>query len=224
MNKKTRNLLKENNAYEKSNLTDHCKDVITDIVCYLRGSNLSEYNQEIVRRDIDYMLVDGQKRGETPESVIGSDYQLFCDEIIKSFPERTMSDKLMSEVNESTGAISVIAVIWLIGKLVQAAIQNTSVFHLNITLGEIMSGIILVVDAKIIFNYIMRSIFSENNKLENKFKDYLFLWMKLTILLSVPMLFIILLKSPSFPIILPVVVAIVIIPLLVGFILDRINR
>jgi DNA-binding ferritin-like protein (Dps family) len=223
MNKKTRSLLNENNAYEKSNLSDLSKNVMTDIVCYLRGSNLSEYNQEVVRRDINYMLVDGEGRGETPESIIGSDYQLFCDEIIKSFPERTKSEKLMSEVNETTGAISVIAFIWLIGKIVKAVIQNTSLFQLNITLGEIIGSIVLVLDAKIILDYITHRVFLESNKPESKFTNYLLLWMKLTILLSIPMLFLILLKSPEYPIVLPVAVAIVIIPLLVGFVLDRID-
>lgn len=223
MNKKTRNLLRENNEYERNNLSEHSKNVMTDLVCYLRGSNLSEYNQEIVRRDIDYMLADGEGRGETPESIIGSDYQLFCDEIIKSFPERTMSEKLIGEVNEVTGAISIIAFIWLFGKILQAVIQYTSIFQLHITLGEIIGGIILILEAKIILNYVTRRAFSESSQLENEFKNYLFLWMKLTILLSIPMLFMILLKTPSFPIVLPAAVGIVIVPLLVGYILDRID-
>lgn len=83
MNKKTKMLLKENNAFEKDNLSEHSQNVMTDIVCYLRGSDLSEYNQEVVRKDINYMIADGEKRGETVEIVVGTEFQNFCDEIIQ---------------------------------------------------------------------------------------------------------------------------------------------
>lgn len=223
MNKKTRILLKENNEYEKNNLSENSQNVMTDIVCYLRCSSLSEYNQEIVRRDIDYMLADGEGRGETPETIIGSEYKLFCDEIIKSFPERTLSERLLRNVNELTGAVSVLAFIWLLGKILQAVLRKTSIFQLNITLGEIIAGLILVVETEIILNYILRSAFTQEEQKEYKFKNYFFLWVKLTILLSIPVLFTVLLQSPSFPIALPVALVIVLLPLIVGFIIDHID-
>ena len=43
MNKKTKLLLKENNKLEKT-LTKESINVLTDIVVYLRGSNISEYS------------------------------------------------------------------------------------------------------------------------------------------------------------------------------------
>lgn len=223
MNKKTKNLLRENNEYEKSNLSEHSQSVMTDIVCYLRCSNLSEYNQEIVRRDIDYMLADGEERGEEPETIIGNDYKEFCDEIIKSFPDITLSEKIMRNTNELSGAVSVLALIWLLGKVLQAELQKTSIFHLNITLGEITGGIILVIETKIILNSILRSSFDQGEQSQDKFKYNLLLWMKLTIMLCIPVLFTVLLTSPSFPITLPVALGIVLLPLVVGFVVDRID-
>lgn len=223
MNKKTRNLLKENNEYEKNNLSENSQNVMTDIVCYLRCSCLSEYNQEIVRRDIDYMLADGERRGETPETIIGSEYKLFCDEIIKSFPESTISEKILRNVNELSGAVSVLAFIWILGKVLQAVIQKTSIFQLNITLGEILGGIILVIETKIILDFVLRSSFTKEEESKNKFKDYLLLWMKLTILLSIPVLLTVLVQSPSFPIALPVAGCIVLVPLIIGLVIDQID-
>lgn len=223
MNKRTKILLNENNKYENSNLSDQCKAVMTDIVCYLRGSNISEYNQEVVRRDINYMLVDGERRGETPESIIGGDYQLFCDEIIKSFPEKTKKEKLISEVNETCTAIGIIVFIWLMGKISRGIINNTSIAQLNITLGEIIVNVYLVIAAKFIYKYITRSVFVKSNQSDNKLKNFLFLWMKLAVLIIIPVLLYIFLKTPSFTINLPIAVAIVIIPCLIGYTLDRVD-
>lgn len=226
MNKKTRDLLRENNEYEKNNLSEQSQTVMTDIVCYLRCSKLSEYNQEIVRRDIDYMLADGEGRGETPETIIGSEYKEFCDAIIQTFPEMTLLEKVLRNTNELSGAVSVLALIWLFGKMLQAFLQKTSVYHMNITMGEILGGIILVVETKMIVNYILRGSFEQADQPEqpeHKRRQFILLWMKLTVLLCVPILLTVLLVSPSFPITLPVAIGIVVVPLVAGFVIDRMD-
>lgn len=37
-----------------------------DMVVYLRSAPVSEYNQELVRRDIGRMFLDAQRRGTPP--------------------------------------------------------------------------------------------------------------------------------------------------------------
>lgn len=116
-----------------------------------------------------------------------------------------------------------IAFIWLFGKVVQSLIGNTSVFYLHITMGEIIGSIIAVIEAELILKYITRRVFVESMAEKNKFRDFFSLWLKLTILLIIPVCFYTLLKSPTFPIMMPVAVCIVIIPLVIGYILDRIE-
>ena len=221
MNKKTKALLNENNAYDEKYLSESCRNVMTDIVCYLRGSNLSEYHQETVRRDIHYMLVDGESRGETPEVIIGGDYQQFCDEIIRSFPEPTWSEKLRREVHEITFSFSILALIWLVGKLVEGFIKNTSLFQLSLTLGELIGGLIIVVAVNFIVNDLTRNVFLKSNASDKKHKNAFLLWAKLTVLLTTPILCILFLKSPAFSIYLPIAVGIIIMLLVVGFILEN---
>ena len=223
MNKKTKILLKENNKFEYNNLSEHSKNVMTDIVCYLRGSDLSEYNQEVVRRDIDYMLSDGETRGETAELVVGREYQAFCDEIVKSFPKRTTAEKIISNINDITSAISVIAFIWLFVKVTQSIVEGNSIFRLQITMGEIIGNIIAVIEAKIIFNYITHKAFNESYIKKNKIKYFLHSWLKLTLLVVIPVCFYVFLKSPSFLIGMPVAISMVLIPLLIGYILDKVE-
>lgn len=223
MNKKTKVLLKENNEFEKDNLSERSKNVMTDIVCYLRGSDLSEYNQEIVRRDINCMISDGEKRGETPELVVGTEYQEFCDEIIKSFPKRTMGEKVIEYVNTLTVSVSVIAFIWLIGKVIQAMMSGTSVFFLHISMGEIVGNVIAVIEAELAFKHITHRVFLESYQVKSEFKKFLCLWLELMVLIIIPMCFYVLLNSPTFLVSLPVAVGFIVLPLLLGYILDLVD-
>ena len=88
MNKKTKRLLEENNCREKA-LSQESQAVMTDLVVYLRGQNISMYHQEEVRWDIQEMVLEAENRGETIAQVIGEDYQTFCDEIVAALPPRT---------------------------------------------------------------------------------------------------------------------------------------
>ena len=59
MKPKTRRLLKENNALD-ARLSPESQAVMTDIVCYLRAANIGVCQQELLRRDITEMLLDGE--------------------------------------------------------------------------------------------------------------------------------------------------------------------
>lgn len=92
MSRRRKQLLAGNNRMEKK-LTEESCAVLTDIVVYLRGSDISCYEQEKVRRDITQMLIDGEHRGDDAGSVIGEDYQTFCDSVIAEIPKRTLREK-----------------------------------------------------------------------------------------------------------------------------------
>lgn len=63
MNKLTKELLKKNNSAEKA-IFDENKEIYTNMITYLRGSDLTDYNQEVVREDIIELIIDGQQRGD----------------------------------------------------------------------------------------------------------------------------------------------------------------
>ena len=63
MRKQTKLLLEENNRLEEA-LQPEARSLLTDVVVYLRGSRVSTWEQEQVRRDVTRMLLDAQARGE----------------------------------------------------------------------------------------------------------------------------------------------------------------
>ena len=73
--------IKENLKLSKS-LTEENDGILTDIVCYLRVSNLSDEEQEEIISDILRMFLDWQEEGKTVESMLGEDYKRFADNII----------------------------------------------------------------------------------------------------------------------------------------------
>ena len=85
MRKKTKLLLEENNQAEAA-LNEQGKKLLTDIVVYLRGSRITTWEQEQVRRDITQLLLDAQARGEQAEAVIGSEPKDLCDSIPTALP------------------------------------------------------------------------------------------------------------------------------------------
>lgn len=85
MRKQTKLLLEENNRLEEA-LQPEARSLLTDVVVYLRGSRVSTWKQEQVRRDVTRMLLDAQARGEDAREVIGPDPRAFCDSVIEALP------------------------------------------------------------------------------------------------------------------------------------------
>lgn len=93
MNKQTNELNRLNNELDKQLNAENDK-VLTDIICYMRIANISEYNQEVIRQDLLEMVLSAQKRGENIQTVIGEDYKVFCDNIIASLPPQSIKEKI----------------------------------------------------------------------------------------------------------------------------------
>ena len=144
MNIKTKKLLKENNTLEK-NLSKDSNEVLTDIIVYLRGCDISEYHQEEVRRDLIQMIADGEKRNEDIRNIIGEDYKSFCDEIVKSFPPRSKKEKVLEWLSIALQILSTLSLIWLCSSitLVLTGLDSTiSIYKLPVTLGQIITAIL----------------------------------------------------------------------------------
>ena len=93
MNRNMRMLHKENNRLDKSLCEDYQR-LMTDIVCYLRGADISELQQEKVRYDLTLMLLEAQQRNAPLDEVFPEDYKAFCDTVIKELPPRSQLEKL----------------------------------------------------------------------------------------------------------------------------------
>ena len=96
MDKRTRALAAENEIEEKK-IWDASEEIYTDIVVYLRVSRLPAYSQELVRRDVIHMILDGQERGQESGR---SSVRIIRDSAMKlSTPFRRKDKKKSPEVN-----------------------------------------------------------------------------------------------------------------------------
>ena len=112
--------MKENNDLS-SQLRAEDNRVLTDMVVYIRGADISEYQQELVRRDITQMLIDGEQRGDTLEEIIGGDYKDFCDSVLNEVPHLTRAEKAVSFLGVVSAALAVLLGIQLLFSLMDLA-------------------------------------------------------------------------------------------------------
>ena len=118
MSKRTKDLLRANNAWEKEHLSKENQQLMTDIVVYIRSAAISEYEQELVRRDIMTMLAAGAHEGRSAEEVIGEDAQAFCNEVIAALPPRPAGERALTAHRAAgvCGARCVLAGVWRSGR------------------------------------------------------------------------------------------------------------
>lgn len=160
MSRRTRELLNENNEREKA-LTAESNAVLTDIVVYLRASRLSEYEQELVRRDISQMLLDGAARGQDAQEVIGGDYRQFCNDIIAAFPRRGMKERALEGVRDALLMSAVLLAIKTVSGALSSLLTAGSVWTVTVTLGDLISMALILAASCGIVLYICRSSFEE---------------------------------------------------------------
>ncbi|QIB67887.1 hypothetical protein Ami103574_00545 [Aminipila butyrica] len=158
MNKETKQLLKENNQLSKQ-LKPHNDEILTNIVVYLRGANISDYQQEVLRRDITQMILDGESRGQDIQQIIGSDYKEFCDEILLEVPQLTLQDKVASFVQILCLGGAVLCSIWLSFGILDDLFATSTWPYLPLTVGNLVSSGLAIGSALIIFTILCRTAF-----------------------------------------------------------------
>ena len=164
MNKLTRKLRDENNELEKQ-LSEEANAVLTDIVVYIRGANISEFNQERVRRDIDEMLLEGERRGHSVDDIIGGDYNTFCDSVISEVPQLTAAQKTMTVVSYAVMAIGIMRAIWTVFAPIRGLTQGGVWYMVNIGTVDIIEGVAVIAASFYIVDYICKNSFKPKKTL-----------------------------------------------------------
>ena len=152
MNRKTRLLNKENNLLD-SKINDENQEIFTNMICYLRSSKLSAYNIEVVRNDLTEMILSAQERGENISDVVGGDYKTFCDNIIDTFPPKTLSEKIFDLTDLISFSLAILLITNMLLsrdfiKLIAELIRGNKLTHYII---PVTPGIIIQIAAIITF-------------------------------------------------------------------------
>lgn len=157
---------KENIEFSKS-LTKENDTIFTDIVCYLRVSDLSEESQEEIISDILRMFLDCQEGGKPIESVIGNDYKEFTDSIIVAVnPNISVFDKIKEYLAMVIMVFCLLLTIDFVFEYIPKIIKEG--FSINnqypVTLSTVIKYLIIMVVACAIINYIGKNSFKLSQK------------------------------------------------------------
>lgn len=158
MSKRTKLLNRENSEAEEG-LSELSSAIQTDMVVYIRNANISEYNKEIVRRDIIQMLLEGEKRGQAPKDVIGEDYKAFCDAVISEMPQLSTKQRILTSIRDVLPAICALFGIWIVFSLISCLTSGEDLTHIPLTVFELIAGVVIVIAAELIVVYITKYSF-----------------------------------------------------------------
>ena len=169
MNKKTKELNRINNELDKQISAENV-EAFTNIICYLRGANVSEYQQESVRQDLLEMVLTAQKRGENIASVIGKNYKVFCDDIISNLPPKSTKENIISTFDLICWCTSILCAINIvisratIDLIKNIITQKPLILDLSVSIGTILSFVIIIGAAVIIVEYIIKTSLNTKKK------------------------------------------------------------
>ncbi len=94
------------------------KSVLGKVVNYIYAHGVNTIVWKEIRVDLARMLLESQKRGEDSESVIGSDYKAFCDDLIENCPRKTSIDVVIELLFIIGISVSIIVpMIYFCGKI-----------------------------------------------------------------------------------------------------------
>lgn len=159
MSREARVLRDENNELEKQ-LDDKTNDILTDIVVYIRSANISDIDQENVRRDITQMLIDARGRGETAADVIGGDYKAFCDAIIAEIPKMSTKKRVMTAIRDTLPALGLLIGIWAVFSVIEQIINGETWYVTPVSVTDILGGAAMLILATLIVVYITKNSFN----------------------------------------------------------------
>lgn len=169
MNSRIKKLNEQNNLLDKQ-ISEENQEVFTNMICYLRVSNISEYEIEVVRQDLTEMILSAQSRGENINSLFNGDYKQFCDNVIENLPPKSKKTKTTDALDIICWCLSILfAINIIISKdtlaIMKAFVKNTTVkWNISVSIGSTVSIVLIIVAANVIVNQIMKNAFSKEIK------------------------------------------------------------
>lgn len=178
MNQKAKILNRSNNKLDHR-LTAENDKVMTDMVCYLRASGISEYDQEQVRQDLLEMALSAQERGDSISTVIGGDYQAFCDSVIENLPKKSLRQKICGSLSmlflcfSILGAINIVISKDFIFLIRDLLVGNPPSFQLSISLWTLISFLLIIAVSIFLVQIICKTAFRSSTPKATKLKIFL---------------------------------------------------
>ncbi|SDI38375.1 hypothetical protein [Desulfosporosinus hippei] len=155
-------LRKENNVLDKQ-LSKENNTIMMDMVCYLRSSNLCEYDIEIIRKELTGMALEAQLRNEKFNDVVGDDYKALCDELMKNGRKKTLYEKTLEILYVLVFGIGTLYLVEILFSSTIINIVKFGQFALPITSGFLVSTFFAVVMAFSVYNYFTKNSFELSN-------------------------------------------------------------
>nr|WP_315024852.1 hypothetical protein [uncultured Aminipila sp.] len=161
-------LRKNNTRLEEENLNKSENEDMTKIVVYLRGSHLSDMDQELVRQDILDMVLSAKERGQDMSLALGTDYKQFCDDIIAEIKPKSIKEKvkdIFSMVAMSASMLILIKMIFFSAEIIKMVILKRPI-NLNVPIQylDIFSMVFIVAASWAILEVILKDAFDENDR------------------------------------------------------------
>lgn len=176
MSKEAKELLKKNNISEKQILKEN-DEIYTNMIVYLRGADITEYNQEKVREDLIAMIVDGQERGDDIQKVMGDNYKEICDEIIAEMPKKTTKEKVMDAVMMTLDILWIMGIISVIKTFIFIKRNDIKEMYFVFMLGDLISWCVIILVANVIVERVCKNSFKEKETKKNKVISFLGYWL-----------------------------------------------
>lgn len=164
-------LRKENNLLDKQ-LSKENNTIMIDMVCYLRSSDLCDYDIEIIRKELTGMALEAQLRNEKFSDAVGDDYKALCDELMKNGRQKTLNEKALEILYVLVFGVGTLYLVEILFSSTIINIVKFGQFTMPITSGFLVSTFIAVVMAFSVYNYFTKNSFelsNHNRKTQIKF-------------------------------------------------------
>lgn len=155
-----------NTHYELSKqLNSEYNTVYSDMVVYLRTSLLKETDVEDLVNDILVMMLEGQARGATVESVFGKDYKHFCDDMITSTGRGSSWNQLKEHAHMLLPSMNITLFFsWIISLDIKKVTDYDSITTVNLSIAFILNMIFMWAGVFVVFWWIHTSTYDKKIK------------------------------------------------------------
>lgn len=164
-------LRKDNNERDKL-LTKENGLIMTDMVVYIRSSDLCDYDIEVIRRELFGMIYEAQLRNEAANQVIGDDYKVFCEELMMNGRQKDFYEKFLEWVYIGVVGMGTLFVIEIIftGFILEPFVHGK--ISMPISYGFLISTCLIIAGALGIYWFFTKYSFEMSRKGLSFYKVY----------------------------------------------------